>query len=334
MATIKEIAELSGASRGTVDRVIHNRGRVAPDVEKAVRAAIEKLDYKPNKAGRILASAKRIRHIGAVIQSNENRFFIDVEKGMEHACHEVSGSGFDLVIKRVRGFGIADNLAAVKELADSGIDALIVTVPDSEEICSYLSTLSLPIAALNSNLSLPSLLYYVGPDYFRKGEINAGLLAIASKEMPRILILSGSDSMQGHRDIVRGFISALDSRHIPYEIEAEVFAEDDNDRAEKLVREAISQHPEINAVFISTGGAEGALRAIEDRHLTVFASDVVDDVREGIREGKILWTVSQEPFRQGYEAVKRMQDYFIEGKRPDSLYINQIVRISENIDEE
>ena len=90
MATIKEIAEYSGASRGTVDRVIHNRGRVAPDVEKAVREAIEALDYKPNKAGRILASAKKSRKIGIVMQSNENRFFIiptqqELDK-FENAC--------------------------------------------------------------------------------------------------------------------------------------------------------------------------------------------------------------------------------------------------------
>ena len=32
MATIKEIAEKAGVSRGTVDRVIHKRGRVDKDV--------------------------------------------------------------------------------------------------------------------------------------------------------------------------------------------------------------------------------------------------------------------------------------------------------------
>ncbi len=333
MATIKEIAEISGASRGTVDRVIHNRGRVAPDMEKAVRAAIETLDYRPNKAGRILASAKKSRRIGIVMQSNENRFFIDVEKGMQSAWREVSGSGFELVFQRVRGFGSDENLNAIRELCESGVDALILTVPDSDAVNAYLETLQIPVAALNSNLSIPSLLYYVGPDYFRKGEINAGLLAILGMDKPAILILSGSDSMKGHRDIVRGFISGLDARGVDYDIKAEVFTEDSNERAEQLVRDAFAAHPDINTVFISTGGAAGALRAIGDRRVSVFASDVIDDVREGIRNGRILWTVSQEPCRQGYEAVKRMQDYFIDGRRPDSLFINQIVRIKENIDE-
>lgn len=32
--TITQIAKLAGVSRGTVDRVIHQRGRVAPEVER------------------------------------------------------------------------------------------------------------------------------------------------------------------------------------------------------------------------------------------------------------------------------------------------------------
>ena len=34
--TITQIAKLAGVSRGTVDRVIHQRGRVAPEVEKKI----------------------------------------------------------------------------------------------------------------------------------------------------------------------------------------------------------------------------------------------------------------------------------------------------------
>ena len=45
--TIQKIAELSGVSRGTVDRVLHGRPNVNPMIrEKVVRAA-EKLGYQP-----------------------------------------------------------------------------------------------------------------------------------------------------------------------------------------------------------------------------------------------------------------------------------------------
>ena len=43
--TIKEIAAMCGVSRGTVDRVLNHRGRVKPETEQAVRAALEQAGY-------------------------------------------------------------------------------------------------------------------------------------------------------------------------------------------------------------------------------------------------------------------------------------------------
>ena len=43
--TIKEIAEICGVSRGTVDRVLHNRGNVSKETETLVRETIERLEY-------------------------------------------------------------------------------------------------------------------------------------------------------------------------------------------------------------------------------------------------------------------------------------------------
>ena len=37
MATIKEIAELAGVSRGTVDRVLNNRGSVNEETAEKIR---------------------------------------------------------------------------------------------------------------------------------------------------------------------------------------------------------------------------------------------------------------------------------------------------------
>lgn len=56
MATIKEIAALAGVSRGTVDRVLNNRGAVNPITAEKVREIAKALDYKPNKAGLVLAA--------------------------------------------------------------------------------------------------------------------------------------------------------------------------------------------------------------------------------------------------------------------------------------
>ena len=55
-ATIKQIAAAAGVSRGTVDRVLHNRSGVKPEIAVHVRQIAKDLGYEPNRAGRILAA--------------------------------------------------------------------------------------------------------------------------------------------------------------------------------------------------------------------------------------------------------------------------------------
>ena len=64
MATMKEIAELSGVSRGTVDRVLNHRGIVNAETERKVLEIAKLLDYQPNKAGIALAAQKKKFKIG------------------------------------------------------------------------------------------------------------------------------------------------------------------------------------------------------------------------------------------------------------------------------
>ena len=49
--TIKQIAEMCGVSRGTVDRVLNNRGKVKKETEQMIRKIAEDLGYVPNMAG-------------------------------------------------------------------------------------------------------------------------------------------------------------------------------------------------------------------------------------------------------------------------------------------
>ena len=104
MVTIKELAESTGVSRGTVDRVLHDRGRVSPEVRELVLNKAKELGYQPNRAGKILAARKQPHLIGVVLPSEGNPFFNDVIRGMECADREYSELGFSMEIKEIRGF--------------------------------------------------------------------------------------------------------------------------------------------------------------------------------------------------------------------------------------
>ena len=55
---IKDIAELSGVSVGTVDRVLHNRPNVSKAAREKVEKALKEMDYKPNMYASALAYNK------------------------------------------------------------------------------------------------------------------------------------------------------------------------------------------------------------------------------------------------------------------------------------
>ena len=46
--TVKDIATLAGVSKGTVDRVLHNRGEVSEASREKVMKIARQIGYKPN----------------------------------------------------------------------------------------------------------------------------------------------------------------------------------------------------------------------------------------------------------------------------------------------
>ena len=331
MVTIKELAEKTGVSRGTVDRVLHDRGRVSPEVRALVLTKARELGYQPNRAGKILAARKQPHKIGVILPAEGNPFFIDVIKGMEDADREYHDLGFSMEIISVRGFDKDRHLAAINTLKDDGADAIVAATIDSPDVIAALESAAIPFSAVNSDLSTESRLCYVGPEYYGKGALHAGLLAIEGGKRGGILILKGSKDMKGHDDIIRGFRDTIVKRAIKTSVIAESETGDDDAKARFIVQRELSLHPEIDTLFVSTAGILGALEGAEGREMLIFTSDDVAATRELIRSGRVQWTICQEPYRQGYESIRRMQDYLIDGRIPENLITENIVRIKENL---
>lgn len=75
-ATIEEVAAAAGVSRSTVSRVVNGSTTVSPHALAAVRDAIARLGYVPNRAARTLAT-RQTHAIGLVVPEDTTRFFGD-----------------------------------------------------------------------------------------------------------------------------------------------------------------------------------------------------------------------------------------------------------------
>jgi LacI family transcriptional regulator len=93
MATIYDVAARAGVSTATVSRVM-NGTKVAPDLERAVRAAAEELAFVPSRTARTLRRQSS-QVVALVIPDIENPFWTSVARGVEDRAHS---AGYSVIL--------------------------------------------------------------------------------------------------------------------------------------------------------------------------------------------------------------------------------------------
>ena len=220
MATIKEIAELAGVSRGTVDRVLNHRGLVNPNTEKKVLEIAELLNYQPNKAGIALAAQKKKYVIGVLLFGEDNPFFDEVIEGLHKKTEELSIYGCTILEKRIL-FDPLTQLEAIEEFVRNGIHGLILSPYNDERIHQKIDALweaGIPCITVNTDMPDSKRIAYVGSDYYKCGQAAAGLLRLMSSGKTKVGIITGSHNVLCHEDRIKGFSDAVSVNHDEIEI--------------------------------------------------------------------------------------------------------------------
>ena len=93
MPTMKEIADLAGVSRGTVDRALNKRGDIKPETREQILRIAQELGYTRNKAGTALAAKRKSVRFGVIIPETDNDFFAGVSEGFHSIEKEYADYG-------------------------------------------------------------------------------------------------------------------------------------------------------------------------------------------------------------------------------------------------
>lgn len=84
--TLRDVALASGCSIATVSRVLAGTRPVGAETARTVRAAAERLGYRPNQVARALRS-RSTGTVGLVLPQITNPFFPSLVRELEHALH-------------------------------------------------------------------------------------------------------------------------------------------------------------------------------------------------------------------------------------------------------
>lgn len=332
--TLKEIAERAGVSRGTVDRVMKNRGGVNPETEKRVRRIVEESGYTPNRAGVALVRSKRPMVVGVITNSIGNPFFEEVYRGVEEALGEYRDYGFSVLRREIKGYDVEEQISAMRSLFDQ-VDGLVFTPIDDAKIAREIGVYAAagkPAVTVTADVEGCDRVLYVGCDYYKSGQTAAKITALATGGQGEVAIVTGSFKMLGHNDRVRGFRSVLKDTDLRV-VEILECNDDDKTAYEKTAR-LLKNRPALCAVYVAAAGVAGTVEAVAESGVPLFiiANDLIPATREYVRQGRVLATIDQQPARQGYAALKNMFDILL-GERPanERFYTDLAIRMQYNI---
>lgn len=127
-ATIQDICQATGFSTATVSRVLNDSPLVTPTTKKKVRAALDRMDYRPHHAARAL-KLNRTGMIAVVFPDFDNGFFTEVLRGVDETASE-----FKLHLMTAFTHGARDEQKLINRMIRGRLaDALILmnlTFPD------------------------------------------------------------------------------------------------------------------------------------------------------------------------------------------------------------
>lgn len=338
MVTIKQIAELCGVSRGTVDRVLNDRGNVKPEKRQLVLETAKKLNYQPNPAGKALAARKKNPIVGVLISSEGVHFFDDVLLSMRKAAIKYENYGMKVIWRSMRGFNVDEQCGIIDELAGE-VNALIINPVNDPRVIERLDQLvarGIFVVTINNDVDSCRRDCYVGTDYFQGGRTAGALLKMIAPPGIRAGVLMGSQNMQGHRQRLQGFLDVF-KKTDDFEL-MEVRENDDDDMISyEATRQILEEHPETNALFVISSGAYGAARAViakKRRDIVMVVFDTIPSTVQMMHDHIIQAAIYQHPRQQGRRAMQVVFDYLVNGFRPEQekyLMRNEI-RILENVE--
>lgn len=342
MATMKQIADRAGVSRGTVDRVINNRGGVNQETIKRVLHAAEELHYSPNTVARALSARKR-RFILTFIMINPQKtpFFYDVEKGALQEAERLRESGVTVVIRHVNSWSESAFIQALDNAVEEGTDGIAfagLNLPTISRRLQAICDLGIPVVTVNSEISDCNNLAFVGSDSFAAGQVAAGLVRVVQHKPIKLGVVSGFRSSTTHAERYTGLRRGFARMGLPYSVEFIGFNNNDDFDSFDLVKTQLHQHPDVNTLFLATGnGAYGACRAIESMKLPVKPKVICYDstpmIRDMLKKKIISATICQEPERQGSEPLHILFSYLAFGIKPEkqNIYTKNTIVIRENL---
>ena len=340
---IKDVAAKAGVSTGTVDRVIHNRGKVNPEVKKKVEKVMKELGFERNLIASALAKNQNFRFGVLLPEPEGDPYWFQLFAGVQKAGNLVKHYGVNLELHHFELLSPSSYFKAAKKMMKFPYDAILfppLFLKEGEWLLRECKKKEIPNVMINTNIKNSDSLCYIGQDSYQSGVLAARLLSFGIKPKDTVMILSLTKGFTYAKHLIekiQGFKEYFNSNGLEkIEIIVEEFEEFNNKRKLKsYLKKIIKQYPNLSRIFFTNSRAYFAVDCLEDNFLEkciIAGFDLIEPNINYLNENKINFLINQNPLEQGYLGITNLYRHLVLKQSLQNIqYLPLDIVVKENI---
>ncbi len=335
---IKDIALKSGVSTGTVDRVLHNRGRVSDDAKQKVLAVIEELNYEPNLLARALGNNK-VFAIAALIPDAKLDFYWEAPAlGIKHAERELRGYGISVEQFLFNPYDVKSFIKQAQQIAANHFDGVLVSPIFYKEVLPFLEDWKkngIPFVFFNTQIPDFGPLSYIGQDSFQSGLVAAKLIDNSVSD-GCIVIAHIDENIKNAahlREKEEGFRTFYKKRKGFNIVVSELTRSTEEEFSEQM-QQLINDYKDLKAIYVTTSKAYHIAHFLQKnkiKDIKLVGYDLLEQNIKYLENGLINYLINQNPYGQGYWGISYLTDHLVFKKKvPAIKHLPLDIVIAEN----
>jgi LacI family transcriptional regulator len=333
---IKDIAQLAGVSVGTVDRVLHNRGRVSEEALRKVLKVLDQIDYKPNVIARTLGSNKTYRIAALLPNPSQDPYWASSKAGIDQAQNEWMRYGVNIIPYYFDLYEKASFGEVAETIAGDPPDGLLIAPIFYHETLPYFErfqSIGIPFVLFNTKIDQVPCLSFIGQDLYQSGKVGGELTYLAVRsDTGKLVILHINEDLDNSVHLAekeRGFRDYFASG-LNFDIETSNLQTTSQRSLDEQLSELLRDKA-IKGVFVTTSKGTylmaGFLEKNNRSDLKLVGYDLLEENVHYLQKGIVSFLIHQNPKRQALLGINHLVGHLILKKEapPEELLPLEII---------
>ena len=303
--TIKDVAEASGVSAATVDRVLNGRKSVRAMTAMRVFQAAKQIGYHatPLLQQRVTEDVPQLS-FGLILPDIEEEFYQNFQSEAERAAADFSAAVVHLSVEYVSA---ANPQEVVKALETAGrrnqaIGLVSIDHPRITEQVEKLRQQGVPVYAILTDIAQGVREAYIGTNNIKIGRTAALMLA---RGIPRateaqslqreVAIFVGGHRWHGHELRETGFRAWFRQNRPDITVLEPMVNLDTPDLTFESMLSTFSRYPRLVGIYCAGGGRAGVIRAVREEEkigqIDVIVNEFSDISRRAMADGIVSMVI-------------------------------------------